>query len=160
VRASLEKEQKAKNVTPKAESQKPHANHQAVEQPLSPPLSPASTTAESPPDPPSNTPEAQFTQEELPADFWGSDSAPPPASSHDDEAFETATSTPTSAARAAPKTNAKLPFEMPLFNELQALFPGRIVRVDIKQQKQAEESEESTEPANEAVSVVESEENE
>lgn len=102
------------------------------------------------------TPAEQFVREELPADFW-SQEEPPPTSSDDDEPFETATSAPAKVQARGQRPVAKLPFEMPLFNELQSIFPGRIVRVDVKQQKQAEESEEVSEPANEAISVVESE---
>jgi hypothetical protein len=108
--------------------------------------------------------EAQFTQEELPTDFWSNEAEPPPTSeSSDDELFETATSAPGQGPQSkfgqskTPKPAAKLPFDMPLFNELQGLFPGKIIRVDMKQQKQTEESEESTAPTNEAVNVVESE---
>jgi hypothetical protein len=168
-RASLEKEQKK----PSALSPQPSATPQVVKQQpnISPapllPRSPASTTAETQPSTLNPQPsETQFTREELPTDFWGSESEPPPSSSYDDdEAFETATSAPsgngqTGKARATPKSGAKLPFDMPLFNELQSLFPGRIVRIDVKQQKQAEESEEASAQANESVSVVESEESE
>ncbi len=104
--------------------------------------------------------EAQFTREELPTDFWSS-AAESPTNSYDDELFETATSSPTTqtgAAQTRPqRPAASLPFDMPLFNELQGLFPGKILRIDMKQQKQTEESEESTTPTNEAVNVVESE---
>lgn len=112
-------------------------------------------------------PEAQFTREELPADFWsGASESPPPSSYDEDETFETATSTPSSNEQGrngqdrASQPAAKLPFAMPLFNELQTLFPGRIVRIDMKRQKQTEESEESSTPTNEAVNIVETEESE
>jgi hypothetical protein len=132
-------------------------------QTTSSPLPSSSPLAESPqPQTPASTdlPEdTQFTREELPADFWSGDSEPPPASSYDDEAFETTTSAPSRNVQAgASKSTTKLPFDMPLFNELQALFPGRIVRIDAKQQKQAEE--EGAGPTNEAVSIVEIEETE
>jgi hypothetical protein len=133
-------------------------------QTTSSPLPSSSPLPESPqPQTPASTdlPEdAQFTREELPADFWRGDPEPPPASSDysDDEVFETATSAPVSKARVTPKSTMQLPFDMPLFNELQALFPGRIVRIDAKQQKQAEE--EGAGPTNEATSVLESEESE
>jgi hypothetical protein len=149
-RASLEK---VENPSPKVDAKpvETRATPQASSEP--PTLNP-----EPPP------PTEQFTREELPADFWGSESEPPPTSNYDDEAFETATSAPSGngqvgRTRGVAKPNVKLPFEMPLFNELQSLFPGRIVRIDVKQQKQAEESEEDAPQANEAVSVVESEEN-
>jgi hypothetical protein len=108
-------------------------------------------------------PVEQFTQEELPPDFWGSELEPPP-SSYDDEPLETATSANSNndqeRIRASAKPSVRLPFEMPLFNELQTLFPGRIVRVDAKQQKQAEESEEAEMQTNETTNAAESEDNE
>ncbi len=170
-RASLEKEQKAKNQAQRAESREPKNKTQPVKQQTTispaPPLPRSSVSTTTEPQPSTLNPqplETQFTREELPADFWGSE-APPASSYDDDEAFETATSTPREnghggKARATSKPGAKLPFDMPLFNELQSLFPGRIVRIDMKQQKQAEESEESTAQVNEAASVVESEDNE
>jgi hypothetical protein len=176
-RASLEKEKNAKSRELRAESSvpsdrvEPKAESQTVKQQATiSPSPPFSLSTYSPkletfaPEPP--PPTEQFTREELPADFWGSESEPPPASSYDDdEAFDTATSAPSGngqggKTRGPSKPNAKLPFDMPLFNELQALFPGRIVRIDMKQQKQAEESEEGTEPSNEAANVVESDESE
>lgn len=174
-RASLEKETKSSppvksssNPVAKQTENQPRKiaanSEQKIETRATPQPTPnPQTPTPAPPPPP---PTEQFTREELPTDFWGSESEPPPPSSYDDdEAFETATSASSGngqngKARATPKSSAKLPFDMPLFNELQALFPGRIVRIDVKQQKQAEESEESTVQANEAVSVVESEESE
>jgi hypothetical protein len=132
------------------------------------PLSQNSATTQ--PQPPEELPpiEAQFTQEELPDDFWSSTPEPPPVhdndnGSYDDEVVETATSSRLErnfGQTRAPKPATKLPFDMPLFNELQSLFPGKIVRIDAKQQKQTEESEESPAPSNEVVNIVESEESE
>jgi hypothetical protein len=161
-RASLEKETKTSStpVAKKVENPSPKVDAKPVETRATPQASSEPPTLNPEPPPPTE----QFTREELPADFWGSESEPPPTSNYDDEAFETATSAPSGngqvgRTRGVAKPNVKLPFEMPLFNELQSLFPGRIVRIDVKQQKQAEESEEDAPQANEAVSVVESEEN-
>jgi hypothetical protein len=169
-RASLEKETKPSNVKSssipiarKVESQSQNVPAKSVEARATPQPIPEPQTPNPEPPPPTlnpQLPEAQFTKEELPADFWGNESEPPPPSSYDDdEAFETATSVPSGngqngKARATSKSSAKLPFDMPLFNELQALFPGRIVRIDIKQQKESEAQ------TNEAENVAESEDTE
>jgi hypothetical protein len=156
-RASLEQETR----TPAKLSSTPVARK--VENPSpkvdAKPVEARAVTQRNPEPPP---PTEHFTQEELPADFWSNAQEQPPASSYDDETFETATSGSGGGGRTrgVSKSNVKLPFEMPLFNELQALFPGRIVRIDVKQHKQAEESEEGTEQANEAVNAAESEDSE
>jgi hypothetical protein len=185
-RASLEKNKPlsvkppvAKQPEPTPRAQKTPEKPERLEQPTlstkpsspSSPLPPSSSSSspQAQPQPPEELPpiEAQFTQEELPADFWSSASEPPPASeSTNDELFETATSAPSQRlernfGQTRPsKAVSKLPFDMPLFNELQVLFPGKIIRIDMKQQKQTEESEENPAPSTEAVNVVESEENE
>ncbi|MGL4609294.1 MAG: hypothetical protein ACRCYY_06360 [Trueperaceae bacterium] len=161
-RFSLEKEQSAKRQKQEFESQvhKQASIFNPNPQSLTPEPLPALQQLKSPLSVPN--PEPQFVQEELPADFWSEIEAPTVSSYEDDETFETTTSTPMASredVRATPNPNAKLPFDMPLFNELQSLFPGKIVRIDVKQ-KQTQESEEVVAQSDEAVSITESEENE
>ena len=69
---------------------------------------------------------SQFVQEELPADFWERESIPVEA--YEDEV--PLESLPTSKTATPSKGQAASPIKHPLFAELQALFPGKIVRIE------------------------------
>jgi hypothetical protein len=89
-------------------------------------------------------PAPEFVQEELPADFWQQEAIP--VEIYDDEAsFE-------SSLPASPKPKNKnpdsSPIKHPLFAELQSLFPGKIVRIEITkaEPKTGDDSKDEPEP--------------
>lgn len=83
-------------------------------------------------------PDTEFVQEELPADFWDHESVPVEA--YSDEEAKTSEAKPT-----APTAS---PIHHPLFAELQRLFPGRIVRLEIpKTSNKANDKEEESPPS-------------
>ena len=87
--------------------------------------------------PPVSTPD--FTSEELPPDFWDDEPVPPPS--------EASSERPRSSA-AAP---GALSEDAPLFDQLQQLFPGRIVRIDPLEAVDENLTDEDTAPEDAAV---------
>ncbi len=138
-RASLkaEKKQPAKSTEQRAQSLTPPPKEiPAVPQVAAPKIS----------EPQPKTP--QFVQEELPADFWERESIPVEA--YEDEV--PLESLPTSKVATPSKGQSASPIQHPLFAELQALFPGKIVRIETTKPgaKTGDDSKDESEPSAQA----------